>query len=115
MKAATNKKSPSPKSEHERQKSEFVGLASHQLRTPLTNISWYVEMLRDGDAGALNPKQRKVLTEVDAGVKCMVRLINELLDATKSSSGCITVCTPDAKALKARPAAVASRGRKHHV
>jgi signal transduction histidine kinase len=78
-------------------KREFLGIASHQLRTPLTTINWYVEMLRSGDAGRLNPEQKKYLKEVDTGVHYMVKLINELLEITNAERGCVTICAPNAK------------------
>jgi signal transduction histidine kinase len=94
MKTIKKRKSSTHTKTHELRKREFVGIASHQLRTPLTTINWYVEMLRNGDAGKLSPVQKSYLKEVSTGVGYMVRMINELLDATQSESGCITVCVP---------------------
>ena len=68
-------------------KTEFVSLASHQLRTPLTSINWYVEMLQAGDAGALNDKQKEFLSEVYKGSKRMVQLVSDLLNVSRLETG----------------------------
>ena len=72
-------------------KSEFVSLASHQLRTPLTAIGWYVEMLQSGDAGVLNDKQNKYLSEIYTGNKRMVELVNALLNVSRIELGTFVV------------------------
>lgn len=71
----------------EKAKTEFVALASHQLRTPLTAISWYTEMMIEGDAGTIIPKQKKYLEEIYTGNKRMIELVNSLLDATRIETG----------------------------
>ena len=73
--------------EVDRAKTEFVSLASHQLRTPLTSINWYVEMLLSGDAGKLNKKQEEFLNEVYQGNQRMVGLINALLNVSRIDLG----------------------------
>jgi signal transduction histidine kinase len=62
----------------DRAKSEFVSLASHQLRTPLSTVNWYAEMLLDGDAGKLNATQKDYLEEIEKGNKRMIELVNAL-------------------------------------
>jgi len=69
--------------EVDRAKTEFVSLASHQLRTPLSAVNWYAEMLMAGDAGELNEKQRKYMDEIYHGNQRMVELVNALLNVSR--------------------------------
>ncbi len=73
--------------EVDKAKTEFVSLASHQLRTPLSAINWYTEMLLSGDAGDLNEEQRNYLNEVYDGNKRMVDLVNDLLNVSRLDMG----------------------------
>lgn len=73
--------------EVDKAKTEFVSLASHQLRTPLSAVNWYTEMLLTGDAGKLTPKQQKYLTEVYTGNQRMVTLVNALLNVSRLDLG----------------------------
>ncbi len=77
--------------EIDRAKTEFVSLASHQLKTPLTIISWYAEMLTNGDAGKLTEKQQKYLTEIYLADRRMVNLINALLNVSRIDLGTFSI------------------------
>lgn len=70
----------------DRAKSEFVSLASHQLRTPLSSINWYTEMLLD-DKKNLKKEQKEFLNEIVAGSKRMVTLVNDLLNVSRLELG----------------------------
>lgn len=66
-------------------KSEFVSLASHQLRTPLSVIKWYTEMLLSGDATKI---QKKEYTEqIYQSTKNAVDIVDTLLDVSRLELG----------------------------
>lgn len=68
-------------------KSEFVSLASHQLRTPLTSINWYTEAILNGDIGAINAQQKEYLSEVSSASHRMVTLVSSLLNVSRIDMG----------------------------
>lgn len=83
--------------ELDRAKTEFVSMASHQLRTPLAGINWFSEMLLGGDAGPLNKEQTEYITEMRDGNQRMLDLVNSLLDVSRLDLGKLTnklIATP---------------------
>lgn len=65
-------------------KSEFIALVSHQLRTPINIISWYVEKLLNKKHGELNKSQRKYLEEVSNGNKRIVNLVQAIVNVSRT-------------------------------
>lgn len=68
-------------------KSDFVSTVSHELRTPLTAIKEGVDIVIDGTAGSLNPKQIEFLNISKRNIDRLVRLINSILDFQRLESG----------------------------
>lgn len=77
--------------EIDRAKTEFVSLASHQLRTPLSAIRWYSEMLMSKYVGELNEKQQQYIHEIYQGNLRMVDLVNALLNVSRIDLGTFAV------------------------
>lgn len=75
----------------EKLKTDFISIASHQLRTPLSAINLYTQMLHDGLAGPLNDQQLEFLTTTLAATKRMNDLISTLLNITRIEAGSIAI------------------------
>ena len=85
--------------EVDRAKTEFVSVASHQLRTPLTAINWYLEMILNGDVGKISADQKKYLEEINKGNKRMIELVNTLLNVSRLEMGTF-IAEPEPVQLK---------------
>jgi len=68
-------------------KDDFISMASHQLRTPLTSVKGYVSMVLDGDAGKITRLQRRLLNQSFVSSQRMVYLISDLLNVSRLKTG----------------------------
>ena len=68
-------------------KTEFVSLASHQLRTPVSTIKWYTDMLVSGELGELSEKQKEYMGILHKVNEEMIDLIDTLLNVSRIEIG----------------------------
>ncbi|MBI2410742.1 MAG: hypothetical protein HYV32_02535 [Candidatus Kerfeldbacteria bacterium] len=68
-------------------KSEFMSIASHQLRTPLAGIIGYLSMIKDGDYGVLDKEKTPVISDVLDASQRLSRLVNTFLNVTRIEAG----------------------------
>jgi len=73
--------------EVDRVKTDFVSSISHELRTPITSIVGYLEMLQDGVAGELHEDQLELLQIVHRNSHRLLSLIEDLLTLSRIESG----------------------------
>lgn len=71
----------------EKTKTEFVSIAAHQLRTPLSAIKWTLKMFLDGDLGEITKEQKEYLTKSYKTNEVMIALINDLLNVARMEEG----------------------------
>lgn len=68
-------------------KDEFISMASHQLRTPLTTIKGYLSMILDGDVGKVKNQERELIQQAFDSAQRMVYLIADLLNVSRLQTG----------------------------
>ncbi len=68
-------------------KTEFVSMVSHELRTPITSIKGFVDMILDGEAGAISQEQRSYLEIVRGSSDRLITLVSDLLDISRIEAG----------------------------
>ncbi len=68
-------------------KTEFISIASHQLRTPLTAIKGFVSMMIEGDYGKFSSEQDGILNKVFASNERLILLVDNLLDISRMEQG----------------------------
>jgi len=71
-------------------KSEFIALASHQLRTPLSALQWYIELLEQDGLKSLTKEQRQYIKEMSKSSSRMVNLVDALLRTAHLEGGKFT-------------------------
>ena len=73
----------------DRLKSQFIGHVSYELRTPLTNIIGFNELLSSPLIGSLNPKQREYLADITSSSKTLLAIIDDILDLATIDAGAL--------------------------
>ncbi len=72
-------------------KTEFVSLASHQLKSPLAEMKWLTEMLSSGSLGEFSPKQIEYINKLNTANEDMIALVDLLLNVSRTEMGRITL------------------------
>jgi signal transduction histidine kinase len=73
----------------DRLKSQFISHVSYELRTPLTNIIGFSELLANPRTGELNAKQREYLNDISASSRTLLAIINDILDLATIDAGAL--------------------------
>lgn len=73
--------------ELDHQKTDFLSIAAHQLRTPLSIINGYVELIKEGAYGKVHKKTKDILDNIDSSNGHLIKLVDEFLDITRIEQG----------------------------
>ena len=99
-------------------KDEFISMASHQLRTPLTSIKGYLSMVLEGDVGQVNKNEKQMIQTAFDSAERMVFLIADLLNVSRLQSGKFVIenkPTDLAKMVEAQVNTLHETAKNHHL
>lgn len=68
-------------------KDEFINVAAHELRAPMTAIKGYISMIQEGDAGEVPPTMGEYLQQAVEGNERLIRLVNNMLNVSRIEEG----------------------------
>ena len=104
--------------ELDRLKTEFIGVASHELRTPVTSLQLSVQLLEEGAVGPLTADQREVVAAQKEDLARLERMMSDLLDITRLEAGVtpphIELIAP-APLIQAAVEAVATQAERQNI
>jgi signal transduction histidine kinase len=69
------------------EKDVFMNMAAHELRTPMTIIRWYADILLEWSTGSIAPAQKKLIENILRGSQSLLDLVNDLLDLSRIDAG----------------------------
>ncbi len=99
-------------------KDEFISMASHQLRTPLTTIKGYLSMVLEGDVGPVTKDEKKMIQQAFDSAERMVFLIADLLNISRLQSGKFVIenkPTDLAKIVETEVNQLQETAKNHHL
>ena len=73
--------------ELDRQKTEFLSIASHQLRTPLSILKGYIELLKEGGYGKITRQTKEILNNMDESNEHLIKLVDDFLNISRIEQG----------------------------
>ena len=71
----------------EQAKSDFIRIASHQIRTPISTTKGYISMMMDGDFGKITPATKKTLQKIYEANDQLIVMLNDLLHVSAIDAG----------------------------
>ncbi len=104
--------------ELDKTKDEFISMASHQLRTPLTSIKGYLSMVLEGDVGPVRKNEKQMIQTAFDSAERMVFLIADLLNVSRLQSGKFVIenkPTDLAKMVEAEVNQLQETAKNHHL
>jgi signal transduction histidine kinase len=112
------KKANSRLKELDHTKDEFISMASHQLRTPLTTIKGYLSMVLEGDVGPVTKNEKQMIQQAFDSAERMVFLIADLLNVSRLQSGKFVIenkPTDLAKMIEGEVSQLQETAKNHHL